>query len=132
MAYRMAAIEKASIQETFFWASLARLRSRADSALCQDEYVGQYLTILAMDWSQPTFALYENNSAAQAVLKDKPQLDNIIQKAVAWDIKHPQKNSPAWFCASGHAVRTSATYPQKEWGKRRNEFKKAYTASLYK
>ena len=132
MAYRMAAIEKAPIQDMLFWSSLARLRASADRALCQDKHVGQYLTILAMDWTQPTYAIYDGDSAAQSILKDKPQIDNILRKAVAWDIKHSQKNSPAWFCNSGHGVRTSEAYPPKEWGKRRNEFKKEYTASLYK
>lgn len=132
MAYRMAALEKASVQDTFFWSSLAKLRAGADRALCQDKYVGQYLTILSMNWTQPTFSLYEEDSVAQSVLKDQPQIENIMRKAVAWDIKHPQKNSPAWFCNSGHGVSTSASYPPEEWGKRRTEFKKKYTASLYK
>ena len=56
----------------------------------------------------------------------------VMKEAVNWDIAHPQTNSPDWICKSGHAVNTSASYPQNEWEQRRQDFKRKYTASLYK
>lgn len=126
LAYRLAAIEKAPVQEAFFWSMLAKLRSGADRALCLDKYVGQYLTILSMDWTQPTVSLYKENATAQEFLTDRKQIRKVLRKVVKWDEDHPQKKSPAWICNSGHAVSTSETYPPEEWDKRRKEYKEEF------
>ena len=105
---------------------LAKLRSGADRALCLDKYVGQYLTILSMDWTQPTVSLYKGNATAQEFLTDRKQMKKVLRKVVRWDEDHPQKKSPAWICNSGHAVSTSETYPPEEWDKRRKECREEF------
>lgn len=130
MSVRMARL-KAPVQETVFWGMLAQLRSQADRALCKDKYVGQYLPLLQMDFLVPAMAAYAKDPKAQTFLKDKNWLRQNMLEAVAWDIQHPQTNSPDWICKSGHAVQTDDAYPKNEWQKRRNDFKRTYTAPLY-
>lgn len=131
MAYRMASL-KAPIRDVVFWGELARLRGAADAALCKDRHVGQYILILHLDLIQPALDLYKNDPQAQAFLANTELSKQVMKEAVNWDIAHPQTNSPDWICKSGHAVNTSASYPQNEWEQRRQDFKRKYTASLYK
>ncbi len=131
MAYRMASL-KAPIRDVVFWGELARLRGAADAALCKDRHVGQYILILHLDLIQPALDLYKNDPQAQAFLANTELSKQVMKEAVNWDIAHPQTNSPDWICKSGHAVSTSASYPQNEWEQRRQDFKRKYTASLYK
>lgn len=128
LAYRMA-IQKAPIQDTLFWVFLAQMRAAADAALCKDPAVGQYLVLLNMEIVYPTLHAY---AKAETLMNDPEQLKQIMKKVVAWDEQHPQTNSPDWICKSGHAVSTSEAYPQNEWEQRRRDFKREYTASLYK
>ena len=120
------------VKETIFWGTLARLRGGADRSLCKDRYVGQYLTILQMELLQPALAFYSDDPDAQAFLKDNNLLTQTMREAASWDIQHPQTNSPNWICKSGHNVQNTEIYPQNEWQKRRNEFKKNASASWYK
>ena len=130
MAYRAAAVDKAPLKDMFFWSAVARIRAAADRMLCKDKYVGQYLTILNMDLIQPAAAFYGNE--IQRFVKDEQQMNAVLKEAADWDKQHPQQNSPAWICNSGHGVSTTEAYPQAEWEKRRAEFKQQYTASIYK
>lgn len=130
MAYRMANLQ-APAEDFFFWASAGRLRAAADQTLCKDPYVGQYLAILQLDFLQPALLLYAENPQAKKVLSNFDLLTQINKKVASWDAQHPQKNSPDWFCKSGHGVKTTDTYPQNEWHSRRIAFKKQQTASLY-
>lgn len=130
MAYRMANLQ-APAEEFFFWASAGRIRSTADQALCKDPYVGQYLTILDMEFLQPSMQLYAKNSEARKFFANKDLLIQTVKKAFSWDTQHPQTNSPDWFCKSGHAVETTDTYPQNEWHDRRIAIKKEQAEPLY-
>lgn len=130
MAYRMANLQ-APAEEFFFWASAGRIRATADQALCKDPYVVQYLIILDMDLLQPAMQRYAKNPEARNFLANKDLLVQTMKKAISWDIQHPQKNSPDWFCKSGHAATTTDTYPQNEWHDRRIAIKKQQAESLY-
>lgn len=111
-----------------FWRSVAVIRARADRALCKDKYVGQYIQVLNLQLIYPAMQFYE----LELKQIDEKESKDILREALEWDKKHPQKNSPVWFCHSGHGVYTSETYPKKEWNKRRAQFKKEYEAALDK
>ena len=120
--------EKAQVGEVFFWLTAAKLRIGADSSLCQDEAVKDYFRILNNEYEPLALQSYINTAQAKAF--DKNPTDT-LKDAVEWDVAHPQKNSPDWFCKSGYAASSAETYPAEEWSKRRNDFKRSYSLPLY-
>lgn len=123
-AHRLA-VNKEPLQEYWFWRTAAIYRGASDASLCKDKYVGQYLTVLIMNFIAPADAMY-NLEESRAFVKDKKENISLLENLRAWDIKHPAKNSPAWFCASGHAVSTSDMIPSAEWPAKRKEFAKDF------
>ena len=130
MANRRALIDKAPVKDILFWANAANIRAAADRQLCKDKFVGQYLTILNIELIQPITAVY--GQEVMEVLHNEQEFKEIVKEAAEWDKQHPQTNSPAWICSSGHGVSTAETFPPEEWEKIRADFKKEYTASVYK
>lgn len=124
MMIRAAQLQKPT-EDILFWMMAARLRAGSDAALCQDRFVSQYLTVMAMEFI-PQIQPYISQEEWKTFLNDPQTKDRIFNKVWEWDKKHPQKNSPEWFCNSGHAVRTSQSHPQKEWKKRRKQYRKEF------
>lgn len=106
-----------------FWMTAARLRAGSDAALCKDRFVSQYLTVMAWEFI-PQIQPYISEAEWKTRMNDPKAMDVLFRKVTQWDKKHPQKNSPEWFCNSGHAASTSQSYPQKEWNKRRKQYRK--------
>ena len=123
-AHRLA-VNKEPLQDYWFWRTAAIYRGASDASLCKDKYVGQYLTVLIMNFIAPADAMYDLQES-RAFVKDKKENVALVENLMAWDIKHPAKNSPAWFCASGHAVTTSDAIPLEQWPSKREEFAKDF------
>lgn len=118
-----AARRQEPVEKTLFWMKAALLRTASDAILCKDRFVSQYLTVLSMELI-PAIQPYISSEEWQEKMKDPQLQEQTFQEVIAWDKKHPQKNSPQWFCNSGHAVSTSEAYPKKEWKKRRKKYRK--------
>jgi len=123
-AHRLAR-NKEPLRDYWFWRTAAIYRGASDASLCKDQYVGQYLTVLIMNFIAPADAMY-NLEESRAFVKNKKENISLLEDLMAWDIKHPAKNSPAWFCASGHAVNTSDAIAPEKWVSKRQEFSKDF------
>ena len=116
---------KEPLRDYWFWRTAAIYRGASDASLCEDKYVGQYLTILIMNFIAPADARYDLEES-RAFVKNKKENIAVIEELMDWDKQNPAVNSPAWFCASGHAVTTEGFADPKQWAAKRKEFSKDF------
>lgn len=116
---------KEPLRDYWFWRTAAIYRGASDASLCKDKYVGQYLTILIMNFIAPADARYDLEES-RAFVKNKKANIAVIEQLMDWDKKNPAVNSPVWFCASGHAVTTAEFAEPKQWAAKRKEFYKDF------
>ncbi|MEE3350124.1 MAG: hypothetical protein VZR09_08810 [Candidatus Gastranaerophilaceae bacterium] len=117
-------IYKSNKDKAALWYYIGKFRSYQDTLMCKDKTTQSQLEVYPM--LAPKTLKY-----VATKVNDKKYIANLMQKALDWDIAHPNRVNPVWACYHGISAFVSKPelLPQKEYtniqNKVRNEIKES-------
>ena len=88
-------ISKTNKDDGLFWYFVGRIRSYEDVSMCTDESATQQIAYYPM-LAEKTMEYFGSLSKSNA--------SKLMEKAVNWDIAHPDRVNPKWACYHGMQV----------------------------
>lgn len=87
-------IYKSDKDKAALWYYIGKFRSYQDTLMCKDKTTQSQLEVYPM--LAPKTLKY-----VATKVNDKAYIANLMQKALDWDIAHPQRVNPIWACYHG-------------------------------
>lgn len=87
-------IYKSDKDKAALWYYIGKFRSYQDTLMCKDKTTQSQLEVYPM--LAPKTLKY-----VATKVNDKAYIANLMQKALVWDIAHPQRVNPIWACYHG-------------------------------
>ncbi len=120
-------VYKSNKDKAALWYYIGKFRAYQDTMMCQDKTSQSQLEVYPM--LAPKTLKY-----VATKVNDKKYLADLMQKALDWDIGHPNRVNPVWACYHGISAFTKAPklIPNTEYEKIQNQVRDEIRASIKK
>ncbi len=120
-------IYKSNKDKAALWYYIGKFRSYQDTLMCKDKTSQSQLEVYPM--LAPKTLKY-----VATKVNDKKYIANLMQKALDWDIAHPQRVNPIWACYHGISAFMSKPelLPEKEYTVVQNKVRAEIKESINK
>ncbi len=120
-------VYKSNKDKAALWYYIGKFRAYQDTMMCKDKTSQSQLEVYPM--LAPKTLKY-----VATKVNDKKYLAGLMQKALDWDIAHPDRVNPVWACYHGISAFTKAPklIPESEYTKVQEQVRDEIRASIKK